>query len=111
MGIIALNGNSSIAQPSGLKEGYVHVMVDKSTITGLQRRMWLAQKKQAVLVFDALSQADYNTINSYIEGGNLITYNNTTTGWSFSGFATSEVAEYWRGASLLRKMTLNLLEQ
>ncbi len=111
MGLITLNGNSNIAQPSGLKEGYVHVMVDKTTITGLQRRMWLAQKMQAVLIFDALDQSEYTTLNNMIEGGGLISYVNNTNGWSFSGFATSEVSEYWRGASLLRKMTLNLLQQ
>ncbi len=111
MALISLNGNSSVPQPTTLKEGYVHVMVDKTTITGLQRRMWLAQKMQAVLGFDALNQSEYDLLNGYIEGGGLITYTNDTNGWSFSGFATAEVSEYWRGASLLRKMTINLLQQ
>lgn len=111
MALVSLNGNSSIAQPSMVKEGYVHVMVDKTTITGLQRRMWLAQKMQADLTWDALDAADYGTINSYIEGGGLITYENLQNGWAFSGFGKTTVSEYLRGASLLRKMTLSLLQQ
>ncbi len=109
--LISLNGNSNIAQPMAVKEGYVHLMVDKTTITGLQRRMWLAQKMQADITWDALNAADYGTINSYIEGGGLILYTNNQNGWSFYGFGKTTVSEYLRGASLLRKMTLSLLQE
>lgn len=111
MALISLNGNSNIPQPSDLTEEYIHVMVNKTTIVGLTRRIWLAQKRQVVIVMNAVSQADYATINSYIEGGNLITYTNNSTGWSFSGFATTSVAKYMRGADLLRDLTLTIQEQ
>lgn len=86
-------------------------MVDKSTITGLTRRIWLAQKRQATFTLSAISQSDYSLINSYIEGGNLISYANSVSGFSFTGFAVSAAAKYIRGSSLLRDMTITLLEK
>lgn len=111
MSLISLNGNSNIPQPVDLKEEYIQVMRDKVSIKGVTRRVWLAQKREAIITLQAVDQADYATINSYIEGGLLITYTNTTTGWSFNGFATSSVASYIRGASLLRDMVIKILEQ
>ncbi len=111
MSLISLNGNPNVPQPSDLTEEYIQIMMDKATITGLTRRIWLAQKRQATFKLSAISSSDYNLINSYIEGGNLIAYSNSNSGFAFSGFATSAAASYLRGASLLRDMTITILEQ
>ena len=111
MALISLNGNSGIPQPSSLKEEYVHVMRDKTTITGLSRRIWLAQKMQATMTFEAITQAQYSTLNGYIQGGGLIAYTNSVTSFNFSGFATQATDEFIRGASLLRNVTITILQQ
>lgn len=110
MSLIALNGNSNIPQPSELTEEYIQMRIVKSTITGITRQIWLNQKKQVTMKLEAISQSDYNLINSYINGGNPITYTNASSGWNFTGFASTATDQYLRGASMLRTMTITLLE-
>lgn len=111
MSLIVLNGNQNVPQPSALKEEYIQIMMDKATITGLTRRIWLAQKMQVTFTLSAINQSDYSLLNSYIEGGKEISYANNVSGFNFSGFATSAADVYIRGSSLLRNMTITILER
>lgn len=109
MALITLNGNSSL-QPSALTETYKHIYKDRTTITGKSRRIWLAQKREVTMKFEAITQTQYDLLNSMIQSGSSIAYVNTTNTWNFSGFATQAADEYMRGASLLRNVTLVILE-
>jgi|GEM_PF-6874581 len=111
MSLITLNGNSGVPQPSELTEEYLHVRRVRTTITGLSRQIWLAQKMQVTMKFEGITQSQFNLLNGYIAGGALISYSNSSSGWSFSGFATSAPDQYIRGASMLRNMTIVILQQ
>ena len=108
--IISLNGNSGIPQPATLKEELTQVMRDKVSINGTSRRVWLAQKKQATFTLTGITQAQYSTLVGYFYGGAQVTYANSQSGFTFTGYATVAEAEYWRGASFLRNMTVTILE-
>lgn len=110
MSLISLNGNSNVPQPSELTEEYKHIRIVKSTITGLTRQIWLAQKRQVTMKLSGVTQAQFNQIDSYIASGNPIAYANSSSGWSFNGYATSAADQYIRGASMLRNMTITILE-
>lgn len=108
--IISLNGNSNIPQPATLKEELTQIMRDKVSINGTSRRVWLAQKKQVTFTLTGITSAQYNTLIGYFYGGAQVSYANSQSGMSFSGYATVAEAEYWRGASFLRNMSITILE-
>lgn len=110
MSLISLNGNSNIPQPTGLKEELTQVVKDKVTILGKTNRVWLAQKKQATFSLEGINQSQYATLIGYFYGGAQVAYANSSSGFSFNGFATVAEAEYWRGASMLRDMHITILE-
>lgn len=111
MGIITLNGQS-LGQPSSLKEEYVQKVVDRTSILGVRHRYWLAAKYEVTMVFTAL---DYDAFGAlalifYNEGAGL-TYYNSNSNLTFFGYPLTAVAEYYKGASFLRDMTVKLEQQ
>lgn len=110
--IISFNGNSAVPQPSQVKEQSGHKLVDRTTIKGVTHRYWEAQKYKVELTFTALSQADYTYLAGYfLFRGNAVTYANSTSGVIFTGYPTVAEDTYIMGASLLRDMTVTLVQK
>ena len=111
MAFLSLNGDFSIAQPSGLKEEIIRQVHDRMSVAGVQRRIWLADKYQATLTFSALTTAQYNYLAQYLfNGANTVTYANTVTGITFVGFPTNATDKFYEGASFLRDFTVTILQ-
>lgn len=112
MGPISLNGDANIKQPATLKEDIIRHVYDKTSISGVTRRTWLADKNQVTMQFTGVSLEDYALLSSYLYNGpNPVTYANTVTGVNFSGFITKGIDEFIPGNSWLKNMTITILEQ
>lgn len=108
---IALGGDYTIAQPSGIIEGVTQKVTDRSTIKGQTRRIWMAQKHTVKLTWDSITQTDYSYIvNKFYGTGSTITYTNTYSGVSITGFATAVEGDFIKGASFKRSLTITIVE-
>lgn len=108
---LALNNDFTVAQPSALKEELVRQVHNRVSITGVQRRIWLADKHQATLTWSAVNQTQYAQLAAYIYNqGNTITYTNTVTGFNFIGFATASEDNFMQGTSFLKNISVTILE-
>lgn len=108
---ISLNGDNTIQQPSKLKEGLVRKVHDRVSITGVARRIWMADKYQVTLTWEALTSAAYNQLAGYLYNqGNTVTYFNSVTGITFVGFPTSDADEFLKGNNFLRNLTTTILQ-
>lgn len=104
---ISINGDATIKQPTSLKEETIQRVTDKTAIKGTSRRIWMSQKKQVTLVFNPLTQAQVNQIlNTFYGGAASVVYNNTSTSFTFTGFATATEDEYMQGVSFLKSITV-----
>lgn len=109
---IAINGDYTIAQPSGITEGIKQKVQDRSTIKGARRRIWMAQKKYATLSWDSISQSDYTYItNKFYGSSSPISYTNDYSGISFTGFAVDAPGPFIKGASFKRNLTITIEEE
>ena len=112
MGIIAFNGNYNIPQPATLKEELVHKVHNSSSITGVVRRTWLADKYQVVLTFDGISISQYNVLAQYIfNQANPVQYTNAATGLNFTGFVTASSDTFLPGASFFRNVAVTIQQE
>lgn len=112
MAFISFNGDYGIPQPSQLTEEIKQKVVDRTSIKGVIHRYWEAQKKQATMHFSMLNQTQYNKIIGYVYNqGQPITYNNASSGFNFSGFATVAEAQYQPGASMLKDIDITIVER
>lgn len=108
---VSLAGDNTIAQPSGIAEGIQQKVHDNTSANGTVRRIWLAQKYQVKLSWDRLTQTDYAYITGKFYGtGNTITYANSYSGVSFTGFATASEGDFIKGASFLRSLTITITQ-
>ena len=108
---IAISGDYTIAQPSGIAEGIQQKVHDNTSANGTVRRIWLAQKYQVKLSWDRLTQADYAYITGKFYGtGHSITYTNDYSSVNFTGFATASEGDFVKGASFLRSLTITITE-
>lgn len=111
-GIIAINGDSTTAQPSELKEGLKQKVHDRVSLKGTYTRVWIAQKHHVTMKFTAINQSQYATLMSYLTGtANPVHYQNFDSGFSFTGFPTVAEDTYYKGASLLKDLTVQLEEK
>lgn len=110
-GIISINGDS-ITQPSSVKEELKQKVHDRITLKGTYFRIWLAQKRQATLVYSAIDNVTYQRLLPYLTGtANPVHYVNVHSGLDFIGFPTVAESEYYQGASLLRDFTVTIVER
>jgi hypothetical protein len=108
---VYLNNNSSI-QPSELSEDITQKVVNIETIGGLYFRYWQAQKYSVKMTFSAITTAQWQQLMGYLaNGAEPVTYRNSQSGFSFSGFATTAAASYLHGESYLRDMTVTIMQQ
>lgn len=106
---VALNSDFTIAQPHGISEGVSQKVHDNEAADGTIRRTWMAQKYVVKLKWDTISQTDYAYITSKFYGtGSTVTYTNSYSGVSFTGFATASEGDFIKGASFLRDLTINI---
>lgn len=111
MGVIAFNGNSNIPQPSTIKEETIRHVFDKSSITGVTRRVWHADKKQVVMTFEGITISQYNVIAAYIfNRANPIVYSNAVTGINFRGFTSQGEDAFIPGNLWLKNITVTITE-
>ena len=111
MAIIALNGDNTIPQPSSLKEEIIRHVSDKTSIKGVTRRTWLADKRQVTMGFTGVNISQYNQIAAYIfNQANPVTYTNYVTGYQFTGFTTVGEDQFIPGSSWLKNLTITILE-
>lgn len=109
MSVISLNGNSSLKQPSTLKEELIHKVHDNTSVNGKIRRTWLADKYQVEMTFSGVNQAEYAALAPYLfNGANAVTYANAVTGVNFTGFATKSVDTFLPGNSWLKNLTVTI---
>lgn len=86
-------------------------VVDKTSIKGQTRRIWMAQKYKVDLTFTALTVAQYQYITAFFYGGaSAVTYLNTASGVTFSGFATAAEDNFIQGASNLLNLTITMVQ-
>lgn len=110
-GIIYLNGDNTI-QPATLKEELQQKVHDRVSLKGSYTRIWMAQKRVVSMKFEALTPVQYSKLITICTGtANPITYYNIDSGYSFTGFPTVAEAEYYKGASLLKDMTITITEK
>jgi hypothetical protein len=108
---ISINSDFTIAQPTAVTEGLKQKVHDNTSAKGVVRRIWLAQKRTVMLQWDFLTQAQYAAITGYFYGtGASITYTNTYSGVSITGFATAEEGPFIKGASMNRSLTVTIQE-
>lgn len=111
MGVVAFNGNSNIPQPSTIKEEILRHVYDRTSINGITRRVWYADKKQAVMTFEAMSIPQYNQIAAYIfNQANPVTYSNAVTGYNFTGYTTTAEDVFIPGNLWLKNITVTITE-
>jgi hypothetical protein len=107
-GIISLNGDSSV-QPATLKEELLQKFHDRTSINGTYTRIYIAQKYQVTMTFQALTQAQYAILLGYCTGSaRTVLYINTDSTINFSGFPILAEDVYYQGASLLKNITITL---
>ncbi len=108
---IALNGDYTIAQPTDITEGVVQIVHDNTSIYGVVRRIWLAQKHTVKLQWSNLTMSEYEQIVDKFYGTfNAVTYTNTYSGLSITGYATAAEAPFIKGASFKRSLTMTIQE-
>ncbi len=104
------NGND-VPNCTALKEGTVRRVHDRVSILGTARRIWMADKSQVTITWEALTIAQYNAIYAYLYNGAApVVYSNSVTGLTFTGFPTSESAEFIRGNTFLRSFTTTIVQ-
>lgn len=111
---VTLNA-STVPQPSGLSEGTVQIKTDKKAIDGSQQRNRLGQKKFAILKWDKLIPADYQTLLALVETGASVAYSNNTSNrsggtFAFTGLTDYKEGDYIRGGTLVRGFEMTITE-
>jgi hypothetical protein len=103
-------------QPTTVQEGLLQVQHDNVAIDMSRQRNRLGQKKWAMLQWDWLSPADYQTIIALLTTGSGLSYNNSASNYSggtfvFTGLPDQpEESEYLIGSSLYRKIKTTIRE-
>jgi hypothetical protein len=109
--IVSFNGDFSIMQPSTLKEERMRKVHDSTSVNGVIRRSWYADKWQVTLTFSGVSIPQYNVIAQYIYNqANPVTYYNSVTGTTFTGFVTAGIDTFIPGNSWLKNLSITLQE-
>ncbi len=112
---ITLNG-ITIAQPSangGVKEELNQIFHQRMLVNGRLVRRFFGIKKQAALSWDALIPSDYQTLINLFTSGSAIVYANPNSGYgtfTFTGLPMHAEDVYLPGATLLRKLTVQIQE-
>lgn len=109
MSFISINGDNTIPQPSTLKEEIIRQVHDRVSVTGVVRRIWLADKYLVTIGWTALNQTQYNQLAPYLfNQANTVTYYNSVTGVSIVGFPTNSTDQFLQGASFLKNFTATI---
>ena len=112
MSTIAFNGNYGLKQPSGIKEELKRKVHDSTSVKGVTRRTWYADKWMITLTYTGVSIDDYNAIAVYIyNNANAVTYSNSVTGTDFTGFVKAGIDTFIPGASWLKNLSITILQQ
>ncbi len=111
MSVIAINGDNTIPQPSQVKEEILRHVYDRTSINGVTRRVWYADKKQTILSFSAINTSQYNQLAAYIfNRANPVTYTNAVTGFNFTGYTTAGEDVFIPGNQWLKNITVTITE-
>lgn len=87
-------------------------MVDRTSITGVRHRYWLAAKYLVEMTFTALTTEQFSQLSIiFYNQGNGVTYTNPNTGLNFFGYPTVAEDQYLQGASYLKNLTIKLEQQ
>lgn len=99
----------TIKQPNadgGVYEDYQNYETTQVAINGGKQRVRAGQKKFAVLKWRGCTIAEYQQLNTLLNSGAEVDYDNTASNkpggfFTFTGLPTFTSSEYWRGGSLL----------
>lgn len=106
--MITIDGNT-IKQPNadgGLLEDYQNYEETQVAINGGKQRIRAGQKKYAKIKWTKCSQAEYQQLNTLLNSGSEVDYDNDASNksggsFTFTGLPTFSSSAYWRGASYL----------
>lgn len=108
---IQLNSITLSPQPNGLTENTVQVQTDARSINGTMHRYWNNSKKQVEMQFSLLTTAEWTTLSGYVANqANAVVYNNTVTGYTFTGFGAITADGFIHGASFRRDVKVTIQE-
>lgn len=111
MSVVLINGDNTVPQPSAVTEEIIRHVYDRTSINGITRRVWYADKKQVQLTFSAITMAQYSIIANYVYNqANPITYSNSVTGFNFTGFPTTSHDAFIPGNQWLKNITVTITE-
>lgn len=108
---IQLNSTTLSPQPNALTENTIQIQTDATSINGTMHRYWNNSKKQVEMTFSLLTTAEWTTLSGYVANqANTVIYNNTDTGYTFTGFGTITADGFIRGASFRRDVKVTIQE-
>lgn len=113
---VQINSDSTVPQPTTLKEELVQIQSENMSISGSVQRNRVGQKKQSTMTYEDLSPSQYQSLISKFTTGSGVVYYNDQSNYAggiftFSGLPYFEEAEYVPGASLYRPFTVRIREQ
>lgn len=106
---VTINSDSTVAQPTEIKEEQLQIQNDNAAIDGSMQRNRMNSKAQATLTWGALAPSDYQLLFGYLTSGIAVTYNNSQSNYtggalSFTGLPTITEDAYFHGTSLIRPL-------
>lgn len=105
----------AIKQPTDVNENPEQIQTDQMSINGSLQRNRLGKKNRAVLSWPHLQPAEYQALIALFESGAAVAYSNTSSNrpggtLAFTGLATYEQGNYYRGQTLLVPLTVTIRE-